>query len=188
MSAEKKYPTNIAEMMEMNADQRAKNGSLMGSTESFIFFMKGPRIGRNGGHPDHEDRAHSVAKQQQYFCQEAIKEKYKEKAAKLCNEKGKAHEQSAAYLQGLKDALEAIGGIGEVHVLRRHGGHLQKKAGTMSLSKEILEKLKEELPRLLDHWDPNPQSSDYKCVFCNQRPQAEARNGKWEVGTNSYLP
>lgn len=56
----------------------------------------------------------------------------------------------------------------------------------MSLSKEILEKLKEELPRLLDHWDPNPQSSDWKCVFCNQRPQAEARNGKWEQIPTSH--
>lgn len=100
MSEEKKYPMTIAEMREMNAEQRAKNGSLMGSTESFIFFMKGPGIGRNGGHPDHEDRAHAVAKQQQYFCQEAIKARIAECVLM----------QKTERLEGLKEALRLIGG------------------------------------------------------------------------------
>lgn len=34
---------------------------------------------------------------------------------------------------------------------------------------ETLDEFKDMLPTLLHNYDPNPQSSDYECVFCFQR-------------------
>lgn len=37
------------------------------------------------------------------------------------------------------------------------------------MKKELIEKLRDELPSLMRAWSPCDNDSDYKCAFCNNR-------------------
>ena len=34
------------------------------------------------------------------------------------------------------------------------------------MNQDLLNELRDGLPSLLDHYEPNPNNSDYRCVFC----------------------
>ena len=39
------------------------------------------------------------------------------------------------------------------------------------MNQELLERLKNELPSLMDYYSYDPQDSDYLCVFCGNRAE-----------------
>ena len=50
---------------------------------------------------------------------------------------------------------------------------------TVQIPRELLEEALEYTLRLMDHFSPNPQGSDYRCEFCGSSPTPKWEGGKW---------
>lgn len=102
-----------AKFMAIREARSHRNGILMSEDEAFKFFVRGPA----GMLKDHSNMAHCVAKQQLYFCQQAMVQLLKEIDnfdPNLFRDLGVIHGLDQRFMEGVKAgaraALERIKG------------------------------------------------------------------------------